>query len=142
MSSPMIRRSWRGSALSHSRTGSRPVVVRKKVTERIGLFIVVEKPAGSQNSQVCRRWHRLHSAIAFACRCNQCVKPKTTSIMGRGRRTRTNTGSPTTPGFISVPSRQPMCGRRIRRWRGKRGSNRSSGAGRELTWRRVEPLNR
>jgi hypothetical protein len=42
MSSPMIRRSSRGSALSHSRTGSRPVVVWKKATDKIGLLIALK----------------------------------------------------------------------------------------------------
>ena len=36
-------------------------------------------------------------------------------------------------GLIAVCPRQPICGRRIRRWRGKRGPNRPSGADREFS---------
>ncbi|MFZ0916177.1 MAG: hypothetical protein WAN04_04720 [Candidatus Udaeobacter sp.] len=36
-------------------------------------------------------------------------------------------------GLIAVRSGQRICGRRIRRWRGKRGPNRSSGEGREFS---------
>ena len=35
-------------------------------------------------------------------------------------------------GLIAVRPSQPICDRRIRRWRGRRGSNRSGGAGREF----------